>query len=114
VAEELERRSLLPYIGSRVLVATGNVQVMMLFASGVLTAGTLAAFMATGDRLVLLMGLFWPLLCRFLHALGMALFARVMPLMIERMVGRWESQLQQSLEDASSTSGSHVSGWGTE
>jgi hypothetical protein len=76
----------------------GNVRVM-LFTSGVLTAGTLAAFMATGDRLVLLMGLFWLLLYRFLHALGMALFVRVMPLMIERMVGRWESRLQQSLED---------------
>jgi hypothetical protein len=99
VAEELERLSLLPYIGSRALVAMGNVRVMMLFTSGVLTAGTLADFMATGDRLVLLIGLFWPLLYRFRHALGMALFMRVMPLMIERMVGRWKSRFQQSLED---------------
>lgn len=98
MAEDLERRSLLPYVGSRALAAMGNVRVTMLVTSGVLTAGTLAAFMATGDRLVLLMGLFWPLLYPFLHALGLALYARVMPLMIERMVSQWESRLRESLE----------------
>jgi hypothetical protein len=71
-------------------------RVTFIVTSGVLTAGIFGTFVATRDPWILVIGVVWPFLFPFFHAMGLALLERVTPLMIDKMVSDWEAQLREA------------------
>jgi hypothetical protein len=72
-------------------------RVSLYTASGLLSGGLIAAYVATRSVGVLLVAVAWPFLFPFLSALGQAAQERLTPLVAERFVSGVESYFQSAL-----------------